>query len=161
MRLDREKIVVKLRFSTFGCNPFARNDVRCDIVVVWACLCVCVWFTVCVGLYSVCASTSDVGAPKTEVKLRCSVVWYCFCVSLLMCVCVLLSVSVCCVSTTAVPCTFFLCYICFESSISSLLSPFSIISFLFITSSRFCSSTESGSIRSQLFFYVLLLTTQE
>ena len=52
----------------------------------------------------------------------------------------------------------FVFYICFESNISSVLSPFSIISFLFITSSLFCLSTGSGSIRSQLFFYYFFCT---
>ena len=119
----------------------------------------CVWFTACVCLYSVCASTPDVRAAKTEVKkwfsmfgcvilflcelvyvrarvcvcvllslfvctvsvrqplmfarqklgkitdFQCSVVWYCFCVSVFMCVCVI-SVCVClygvCASTTDV-----------------------------------------------------------
>ena len=61
-------------------------------------LCVCVCITVCVCLYSVCASTSDVRAPKTEVKLRCSMfgcVKLFLCELVYVCVCVLLSVSVC------------------------------------------------------------------
>ena len=44
--------------SVFVCTPSVRQPPRCDIV-----FCVnfskCVWFTVCVCLYSVCASTTD------------------------------------------------------------------------------------------------------
>ena len=75
------KTEVNLRFSTFGCNPFARNDVRSaktevklrfstfDCVIVFLCelVYVCVCITVCVCLYNVCAST-------TEVKISSSVV---------------------------------------------------------------------------------------
>ena len=86
----------KLAIFNVPSQPFRTK--RCS--VVWYCCCVslsmCVWFTVCVCLYSVCASTSDVRAPKTEVKLRCSMFScvYCFCVSLFMCVCACVCVCV-------------------------------------------------------------------
>ena len=59
-------------------------------------MCVCI--TVCVCLYRVCAITTDVGAPKTEVKLRFSMagcVILVLCELVYVCVCVLLSASVC------------------------------------------------------------------
>ena len=138
----------------------------CFLSVCLVPVCVSVCLSVCVCL-SLCASVSLWCLPVV-----------CVCISVFVYVCVhlcllpdvfvglYLPASVCLFRFDfclwqPVPCTFFLSYICFESNISSLLSPFSIISFLFITSSLFCSSTESGSIRSQLFFYVLLLITQE
>ena len=84
---DRQKL--RLKNAIF-------NVRLCGIVFVRACLCVCVCFTLyyylSLCLYSVCASTIDVRAAKTEVKkcdFQCSVVWCCFGVSLFMCVCVI------------------------------------------------------------------------
>ena len=81
----------------------------CDIVFAWPCCwCACVCLTVCVCLYSVCASTSDVRAPKTEVNFRFSMFGgvILFLLDLVVDVCVCLTVCVClysvCASTTEV-----------------------------------------------------------
>ena len=90
---DRQKL--RLKNAIF-------NVRLCGIVFVRACLCVCVCFTLyyylSLCLYSVCVSTIDVRAAKTEVKkcdFQCSVVWCCFGVSLFMCVCITVYVCLC------------------------------------------------------------------
>ena len=83
----------------------------CVCVRVCRCLCLCVYVCICV----------------------------CFCVSpwVSMYLCLSMPVHVCFCLSQSVSCTFFLSFICLESNISSLISPF-------------CSSSESSSIHLQL-----------
>ena len=161
-------------------------DVQCSVVWYSFCvslfMCVSVYYCLCLFVQRLsvnhwCSSRKNWGK---DCDVQCSVVWFCFCVSLFMfclvCVCVCvhlcllpgvfvglyLSASVYgCLGVIfclwqPVPCTFFLSYICLESNISSLLSPFSIISFLFITLISFLFI---NWIRINTFTTVFLCTT--